>query len=224
MDASFVDKSLYFACIDLAGRRVVVVGAGTVALEKIEGLLTCGAVVRVVAPEAEETVARLAGDGVIEYRARTYASHDLDACFLAVVATPHPDVNRRVHDDAEARSMLVNVADVPSLCNFILPAVLRRPPLGVAISTGGASPALAKRMRDEVDDAFGPHYARLAVLLNEVRPWARTTLATYEARKEFFDAIVNGDPDPIELLRNGNEESVHALIAEAKDRATRGRR
>jgi precorrin-2 dehydrogenase/sirohydrochlorin ferrochelatase len=164
-------------------------------------------------------VRRLADEGLVEWRARPYAGRDLDGCFLAVVATPHEDVNTRVYDDAEARAMLVNVADVPALCNFILPAVVRRPPLAVAISTAGASPALANRMRDEAGERFDSHYARLAVILEELRPWARAALPDYDARKDFFDGIVNGDPDPVELLRLGDEDAVHELIAEAKRNA-----
>jgi siroheme synthase-like protein len=214
------ETNLYFACIDLAGRPVLVVGAGRVGLEKIEGLLACGATVRVVAPEAEAAVRRLAAEGLVEWRTRPYEAGDLDGCFLAMVATPHEDVNTRVHDDAEARAMLINVADVPALCNFILPAIVRRPPLAVAVSTGGASPALAKRVRDEAAEQFDTHYARLAALLEEVRPWAKATLPDYDARKRFFDGLVNGDPDPLELLRAGDEQAVHELIATAKERAT----
>lgn len=222
MDVGAFDKSLYFACVDLAGRRALVVGAGRVGLEKIEGLLACDASVRVVAPDADEAVQRLAREGLVEWRARPYDAGDLDGCFLAVVATPHEDVNTRVFDDAEARAMLVNVADVPALCNFILPAIVRRPPLAIAISTAGTSPALAKRMRDEAGDRFDSHYARLALILEELRPWARTALPDYDARREFFDGIVNGAPDPIELLRAGDEDAVHALIATAKRNAAAG--
>jgi siroheme synthase-like protein len=216
------DKNLYFACIDLSGRRTAVVGAGRVGLEKVEGLLACGATVRVVAPGAEEGIERLAREGIVEWRARPYETHDLDGCFLVIAATPNAEVNTRVYDDAEARAMLVNVADVPSLCNFILPAIVRRPPLAVAISTAGTSPALAKRMRDEAGERFDSHYARLALLLEELRPWAKATLPDYDARKEFFDGLVNGDPDPVELLRAGNEDAVHELIAAAKERALAG--
>ena len=97
--------------------------------------------------------------------------------------------------------MLVNVVDVPPLCNFILPAIIRTGPLAIAISTAGASPALAKRIRNQIADEYGEPYARLAILLNEVRGWAKGTLPTYQDRKEFFEAIVNGEPDPVELLR-----------------------
>ena len=112
--------------------------------------------------------------------------------------------------------MLVNVVDVPPLCNFILPAIVRTGPLAVAISTAGASPALAKRMKREIAELFGEAYAELAVLLNEVRGWAKGTLPTYGDRKEFFESIVGGEPDPIELLRAGDEQAVRDLIAAAQ--------
>jgi siroheme synthase-like protein len=116
--------------------------------------------------------------------------------------------------------MLVNVVDVPPLCNFILPAIVRTGPLAVAISTAGASPALAKRMKREISELFGEPYATLAVLLNDARGWAKATLPTYQDRKEFFEGIVNGDPDPIELLRAGDAQAVRDLIAAAQRVAT----
>jgi siroheme synthase-like protein len=114
--------------------------------------------------------------------------------------------------------MLVNVVDVPPLCNFILPAIVRTGPLAIAISTAGASPALAKRMKREISESFGEAYARLAVILNDHRGWAKGTLPTYQDRKEFFEGIVNGDPDPVELIKQGREDEVQRLIAEHKDR------
>ena len=116
--------------------------------------------------------------------------------------------------------MLVNIVDVPPLCNFILPAIVRSGPLAIAISTAGASPALAKRIRDEIADEYGEPYARLAVLLNEVRGWAKGTLPTYQDRKAFFEGIVNGEPDPIELLRAGDRAAVRDLIAAAQSSAS----
>jgi precorrin-2 dehydrogenase len=105
---------------------------------------------------------------------------------------------------------------VPPLCNFILPAIVRTGPLAVAISTAGASPALAKRMKREIAELFGEPYADLAVLLNDARGWAKSTLPTFQDRKEFFEAIVNGEPDPVALLRDGREAAVLALIEDAK--------
>ena len=101
--------------------------------------------------------------------------------------------------------MLVNVVDVPPLCNFILPAIVRTGPLAIAISTAGASPALAKRMKREIAELFGEEYAPLASCSTTSRGWAKGTLPTYQDRKEFFEWIVNGEPDPIELLRAGDD-------------------
>jgi siroheme synthase-like protein len=95
-----------------------------------------------------------------------------------------------VHADAEAQSLLCNVVDVPELCTFILPAVLRRDPIAIAVSTGGASPALAQRIRDDIADVIGPEHAELALRLRDQRPWAKENLATYEERREFFADLV----------------------------------
>jgi precorrin-2 dehydrogenase/sirohydrochlorin ferrochelatase len=105
---------------------------------------------------------------------------------------------------------------VPPLCNFILPAIVRTGPLAIAISTAGASPALAKRMKAEVSELFGDEYAQLAIMLNDVRGWAKGTLPTYQDRKAFFEGIVNGDPDPIQLLRDGDIDGVRELIEAAR--------
>ncbi len=147
--------------------------------------------------------------------AREYGPADLEGAFM-VIAAPNDRGQHRVYEDAEQRAMLVNVVDVPPLCNFILPAIVRTGPLAIAISTAGASPALAKRMKREIGELFGEEYARLAVMLNDARGWAKATLPTYQDRKEFFESIVNGEPDPIELLRAGDERAVLDLIAAAQ--------
>src|ERR687884_513965 len=140
----------------------------------------------------------------------------VEGLFTAIPATNDPDANIRVYEDAERRAMLVNVVDVPPLCNFILPAIVRTGPLAIAISTAGASPALAKRMKAEVAELFGEEYATLAIMLNDVRGWAKGTLPTYQDRKDFFEGIVNGDPDPIALLRAGDTQAVRDIIAAAQ--------
>ena len=198
-----LDTPLYIACLLLTGCRCLVVGGGEVGLEKVEGLLACGADVTLVAPEAVSELAEYAAEGSIRWERREYRSRDLDGCLLVVAATSITEVNIAVHEDAERRPMLGNVVDVPPLCNFILPAIVRTGPLAIAISTSGASPALAKRMKREIAEEFGEPYARLATLLNEERGWAKDTLPTYQDRKQFFESIVNGDPDPVEVLRAG---------------------
>ena len=211
-----LDTPFYIACLRLKGRRCVVVGGGDIGLEKVEGLLACDAAVTLIAPEAHPALLELADEGSIRWERRAYESGDLEGCLIAIAATDDTDVNIRVFDDAERRAMLVNVVDVPPLCNFILPAIVRTGPLAVAISTAGASPALAKRMKREIADLFGEPYADLAVLLNDARGWAKGTLPTYQDRKEFFESIVNGDPDPIDLLRDGRAGEVRDLIAAAQ--------
>jgi len=215
-----LDTPFYIACLRLTGRRCVVVGGGDVGLEKVEGLLACGGDVVLIAPEAIEPLRELAAEGSIRWEQREYETGDLEGTFIGIAATNDTDVNIRVFEDAEQRAMLVNVVDVPPLCNFILPAIIRTGPLAIAISTAGASPALAKRIRDEIADEYGEPYARLAILLNEVRGWAKGTLPTYQDRKVFFESIVNGDPDPIELLRRGDEAAVRDLIAAAQHVST----
>jgi siroheme synthase-like protein len=159
--------------------------------------------VTVIAPDAVPALRELAREGSIRWERRPYAGPgDLEeGVFLAIAATDDTEVNIAVYDDAERRAMLVNVVDVPPLCNFILPAIVRSGPLAIAISTAGASPALAKRMKREIEGQFGAEYARLAILLNEARGWAKATLPTYQDRRDFFEGIVNGEPDPIALLR-----------------------
>ena len=211
-----LETPLYIACLRLSGRPCLVVGGGEIGLEKVEGLLACDGAVTLVAPEAVPQLEAYAAEGSIGWERRAFADSDLDGRFLAIAATADTDVNVSVYEGAERRAMLVNVVDVPPLCNFILPAIVRSGPLAIAISTAGASPALAKRMKREIAESFGEPYARLAVILNDARGWAKATLPTYQDRKEFFEGIVNGDPDPVELVREGREREVLALIDAAK--------
>src|SRR3954462_5082519 len=209
-----LETPFYIACLKLTGRKCLVVGGGEIGLEKVEGLLACDGRVTLMAPHAVPELEALAREGSIEWEQREYGGpDDLEGVFIAIAATDDTDTNIRVYEDAERRAMLVNIVDVPPLCNFILPAIVRTGPLAIAISTAGASPALAKRIKREIADQYGEPYARLAELLNEVRGWAKGTLPTYNDRKEFFETIVNGDPDPIDLLRQGDEQAVRDLIA-----------
>jgi siroheme synthase-like protein len=211
-----LDTPFYIACLKLSGRRCLVVGGGEIGLEKVEGLLACDATVRLVSPDAVPALDALAREGSIEWERRDYVPADLEGSFMAIACTDDSEINIGVYEDAERRAMLVNIVDVPPLCNFILPAIVRTGPLAIAISTAGASPALAKRMKREIGELFGDEYARLAIMLNDARGWAKGTLPTYQDRKAFFESLVNGDPDPIELLRAGDERAVLDLVAAAQ--------
>jgi siroheme synthase-like protein len=218
--ADMMSTTFYVACLKLTGRRCLVVGGGSIGLEKAEGLLAAEARVHVIAPEVCAELRELADAGDIELTLRRFEPGDLEGHFLAIAATSDTDVNIAVFDEAERRAMLCNVVDVPPLCSFILPAIVRQGPIAIAISTAGASPALAKRMKREIAAEFGPEFAQLAALLNEERGWAKATLPTYDERKAFFEGIVNGEPDPIALLRAGDREAVSRLIAERRQALT----
>ena len=217
-----LETPFYMAAIKLKGRRCLVVGGGDIGLEKVEGLLLCDGDVTVIAPDLVPELTSLADEGSIEWERREFREEDLEGAFLVIAATNDSEVNIAVSEAAERRAMLVNVVDVPPLCNFILPAIVRSGPLAIAISTAGASPALAKRMKREIAEEFGEPYARLAVILNDHRGWAKATLPTYKDRKDFFEGIVNGDPDPIELVKAGREDEVQRLIEAAKGRSAEG--
>ena len=212
-----LETPFYIACLKLKGRRCVVIGGGAMGLEKSEGLLACGGDVTVISPDAGPELEALAAEGSITWEQRDYAGpEDLEAVFIVIACTDSTETNIQIYEDAEKRAMLVNIVDVPPLCNFILPAVVRTGPLAIAISTAGASPALAKRMKREISALFGEEYAQLAIMLNETRGWAKGTLPTYQDRKAFFEEIVNGEPDPIALLRDGDAAAVQDVIAGAQ--------
>ena len=144
----------YAAFLDLRGRRALVVGGGDVAERKVSGLLDAGARVRVVSPRLTEAIAALAGVGIVEHRARVFRRPDVRGCVLVVAATGVPDVDDEVAEAARRARALVNVVDRAEACDFILPSVLRRGDLQIAVSTGGQSPALAREIRRGLEHHF----------------------------------------------------------------------
>ena len=177
----------YMACIDLRGRSVLTVGGGRVALEKVSGLLDCEARVTVVAPHVDEELRRLP----VRIVPRAFDPADVDGHLLVLAVTDDREVNRAVSAAAAERGTLCNVADDPELCSFILPALVRRDPIVVGVSTGGASPALAQRLRDDIAALLRPEHADLARRLQALRPWAKRELPTYEARRDYFNRLVS---------------------------------
>jgi siroheme synthase-like protein len=196
----------------VAGRRCLVVGGGRVATRKVNGLLACGAVVQVVAPDVDDelqgwTRTPPPGGGSLTVEARPYRSPEASDYRLVVTATGDPDVDGQVFADAEAAGVWVNSADDPDHCSFTLPAVLRRGPVVVAVGTGGHSPALASWLRDRLGEAVGPEHAVLADLLAEER---RTMQAAGRSTEE-VDWRKALDSDILGLIRDGR-------VTEAKER------
>lgn len=155
--------------VKLAKRRCLVVGAGKTAEEKIPTLLRCDAHVVVVAPAATRTIQGWAAEKKIVWEKRRFESRDLDGAFLAVVATPVKTLNRLVFEQAQQRNLLCNVVRDRSLCGFYYPAVVRRGPLQIAISTAGHSGALAQRLRKQLESQFGPEWESWLRWLGEAR-------------------------------------------------------
>ena len=161
----------YPALLDLRDRLVVLVGGGRVAARKAASLLDCGARLRLVAPEICAEIKALLPEGGIEHRAREFEPGDLQGAVLAVSATDHESVNRQVAEEAEKRGMFVNVVDVPWLCSFIVPAVVRRDALVLAVSTSGASPAAARKVRQGLEREFGPEWGPYLRIMAAARRW-----------------------------------------------------
>jgi siroheme synthase-like protein len=159
----------YPAFISLTGRDCLVIGGGTVAQRKIETLLECQARVRVISPQVVSRVAELAAAGSIELVDRGYAEGDLDGAFLVVSATNDAAVNQQVSLEAARRGQLINVVDDPDHSNFIVPATLNRGDITIAVSTAGTSPALARRIKHDIEESIGAEYADVAKLVGEVR-------------------------------------------------------
>ena len=161
--------NLFPMFLKLEGRQVLVVGAGKIGEPKIGGLLETGAHIRVVALDASPAVRQWARDGKIDLELRAFAADDLDGAFLAVVATNSRTLNERVYNEAQRRGVLCNVVDVPDLCDFFYPAVVRRGDLQIAISTAGQSPSLAQKIRQQLEKQFGPAYAAWVAELGATR-------------------------------------------------------
>lgn len=203
---------LYPLYLKIDGRRCVVVGGGTVARRKVASLLDYGARVSVVSPELCPELEDFAARGEIEAIRRGFEAGDLDGAILAIAATDKESVNRAVLDAGRAAGVWVNVVDVPALCDFYVPASIRRGPIEIAIGTSGQCPALAKRLRIELEKAVGPEYEPYAELCGRLRTALQARVPEAERRvaaeKEFLDSPA------LSLLAEGKEEEAERVMQE----------
>jgi len=208
--------------LNLRGKRALVIGGGPVAERKVASLLDSGASILVVSPQATERLAALAHAGLIQWRSRAYASGDCGGAHLVFAATDDPAVTAAVFQECREAGVLINAADEPELCDFIMPAVVRRGDLIVAISTGGASPALAATLRRRLSQVIGAEYGRLLTLMSKVRPEIRHRIHNSSNRKDLHYRILRSGV--LRLLRRhdtrGAEELVHDIIDEFAGRET----
>lgn len=210
--------------LDIRDRPCLVVGGGLVAARKAAALLEAGARVRLVAPDLDDATEAMGRAGEIRIERRAFRDSDLDGCALVIAATDDPAVNRAVHEGAARRSLPCNVVDQPDLCTFIFPSVVRRGDLVIAISTGGASPAVARRLRRELEGKIGPEYAAFLGLMREVRGRLRREVRDPLARKRALYRLVSSAA--FDLMRSGRPEEARALaerlVAEAARSAAAG--
>ncbi len=183
--------SLFPMFVKLRGRLCVVVGGGQIAEAKIPGLLAAEAKIRVVAPEVTESLAARARDGQIEWVHKTFEATDLAGAYLAVAATSDIAVNHEVFREAEARSILCNAVDDPDYCHFYYPSVVRRGALQIAISTEGLSPALAQRLRRELEAQFGPEYEPWLNWLGAARKFLRAKKEDPEETRQLLHQLAS---------------------------------
>ena len=203
----------YPIVLNLSGRRALVVGGGEVALRKARALADAGAHVRVVAPKLAPGFAE---DGRFECVAARYEKQHLEGALVAVAATDDEAVNCRVAEDARAADVLVNVVDRPELCDFIVPAQVRRGDLLIAVSTGGAAPALAKRLRERLEKEFGPEYETYLAVLREVREDLKKRNVAPDLRRRIFERLT--EDDIVDAARRGADAlstAVAAAVAKA---------
>ncbi len=197
----------YPVAIDLAGKKCLVVGGGEVARRKVQSLVDAGAEVTVISPEVDQGIEPIGG---VRIERREFREGDASGCALVFACTDVAEVNAAVQRAALQEGALVNVVDDPELCSFIAPSVVRRGDLMIAIISSGKSPALSKRIRRELEAAYGPEYGELVDLMGEMRARVKEAYATQKEREAVFDRMLN--VGILELLREGRCE-------EARERA-----
>lgn len=177
----------------IAQRKCVVIGGGRVAARKVASLLECGGAVEVISPELADELQEQRRQGRLLWRQRSYRPGDLAGAFLVIAATDDEEVQAAVFAEASAANQLINVADVPPRCNFILPAVVSRGDLVIAVSTAGKSPALARRIRKQVAEAYGDEYGTVVEIMGLLRPVVLALGLGSRRNKEIFAAVLAGD-------------------------------
>jgi siroheme synthase-like protein len=203
--------------LDIEDRGVLIVGGGSVCARKAETMLRYGARVTVVAPAINAEIEEWARQGLMSVRKKPYEESDLDGASIVIASTDDPAVNERVARDCRRRKIPVNVVDVTPLCEFIVPAIVERGSIQIAVSTGGKSPALARTLKEELLRLVGPEYDEINELLGSLRDEAKETLPTDTDRKRFFDGILAAGV--LDMLRTGRRREAYETISEACGRA-----
>ena len=196
--------------LDINNRNALVVGGGGVGTRKVRTLLACGARVTVVSLETSRQLRDLAASGEIVLEERSYQSADLSGMFLVIGATNDEKLNRQISSDADQLNTLCNIADRPEVCNFILPSIVHRDDLVITISTSGKSPALAKKLRNSLENQFGEEYGTLLQLMGAIRKKLLRQAHEPEAHKPLFEQLLNSDL--IGMIQENRTDDINALL------------
>ena len=196
--------------LKVENRSCLVVGGGEVGARKVETLVNCGASVGVVSPEVVPWLEEEIRKGTVELVGSHYQEDQLQGCFLVIAATDDMELNCRIARDAEQRRILCNVVDYPKEGDFILPALVQRGALTLAVSTSGKSPALARELRQDLEQRFGMEYAHFLELMGAVRNRVLEESQDFRANKEKFNQLVKSDL--LELVRRRDYEGVDRLL------------
>ena len=196
--------------LKIENRPCLVVGGGEVGARKVKTLLSCGASVALVSPEVEEWLGEKIREGVVDLVGNHYEEKHLEGCFLVIAATDDVELNSRIAKDAERRGLLCNVVDYPQEGNFILPALIQRGALTLAISTSGKSPALARQIREDLELRFGTEYADFLEIMGAVRRRLLRESQDSRTNKEKFDRLVQSDL--LELVRRRDFAAVDSIL------------
>lgn len=198
--------------LDIKNRNCLVVGGGDVGTRKAMTLLECGAFVTVVSPVVSPKLLNLAETGLIILKKRSYAETDLNGMFLVICATDNDILNRQVSADAQKLNTLCNVADRPEACNFILPAIVKKGDLIIAVSTSGKSPAFAKKIRRDLEKQYGDEYARFLKLMGAIRKKLLKETHEPEAHKHLFEDLI--DKDLVQMIRDSDTDKLNSVLFE----------
>ncbi|HOO91191.1 MAG TPA: bifunctional precorrin-2 dehydrogenase/sirohydrochlorin ferrochelatase [Syntrophales bacterium] len=200
----------YPACLDISNRKCVVVGGGDVAERKVMRLLECGAKVVLVGKTMTAQLRMMRDEGTIEHVSDDYREKYIEGAFLVIGATDRDDVNDTIFRDSSGRGILVNVVDDPARCTFIVPAVFQREDLLVAVSTGGKSPALARRLRESMEKHYGPEYGALLDIMGDLRERILARGGPSTDNRELFESVL--DSDILSCIREGRWDRVREII------------
>ncbi len=197
--------------LDIENRKVVIIGGGNVCARKAETMMKYGARVTVVSPEFTDEIEKWAAEGCLQLRRKMYDEPDLDGASIVIASTDDEGVNTRIAEDCRGRHIPVNVVDVTHLCEFIVPAIIERGSIQIAVSTGGRSPALARTLKEDLQRLVGPEYAEVNDALGSLRDAAKAKLPTDADRKRFFDGIIAAGI--LDMLRKGRRREAYETIA-----------